>query len=121
MSYKVISFFTDLQDLSYPYNPGDKYPRDGMTVSKDRIAELLGKNNRQGKALIKEIKENDKQSVAEETKEPDGTDEVKYTKTDINRLSTAELKDLATKEGLSDVENKSGADLKKELIEHYGL
>jgi hypothetical protein len=50
--------------------------------------------------------------------EPTGTN---YTKTDINRLSTAELKDLATKEGLSDVENKSGADLKKELIEHYGL
>jgi hypothetical protein len=47
--------------------------------------------------------------------------ETNYTKTDINRLSTAELKELATKENLSDVENKSGSDLKKELIEFYGL
>jgi hypothetical protein len=122
MSYKVISFFTDLQDLGYPYNPGDKFPRDGMTVSNERIAELASKNNKQGKPLIKPDNGKDDFSKymnppVEETADTDKT----YTKTDINRLSTAELKELATKENLSDVESKSGGELKKELIEHFNL
>jgi hypothetical protein len=33
----------------------------------------------------------------------------------------AELKELATKEGLDDVEKKSGSELKRELIEHFDL
>lgn len=44
-----------------------------------------------------------------------------YTKTDINRMSTAELKELAGKQGIDGAEEMTGADLKKELIEHYGL
>lgn len=62
-----------------------------------------------------------KTDFVETAKPPVNVTETKYTKTDINRLSTAELKDLATKENLSDVENKSGSDLKKELIEHFNL
>lgn len=44
-----------------------------------------------------------------------------YTKTDINRLSTAELKDLAKKQGIENAEDMTGADLKKVLIEKFGL
>lgn len=49
------------------------------------------------------------------------TDEKAYTKTDINRLSTAELKDLAKKQGIESAEDMTGADLKKVLIEKFGL
>ena len=44
-----------------------------------------------------------------------------YTKTDINRMSTAELKELATKQGVENVEDMTGSDLKKVLIEKFGL
>lgn len=47
--------------------------------------------------------------------------ETGHTKTSIQRLSTAELKELAAKEGLADAEEKTGAELKKALIEHFGL
>lgn len=56
--YKVIKFFTDLQDNGHAYNVGDKFPRDGVTVSKKRIDELASTKNRQHKALIKEIVDN---------------------------------------------------------------
>jgi hypothetical protein len=111
MSYKVISFFTDLQDLSYPYNPGDTFPRDGLTVSKDRIKELASSNNKQGKPLI----ELDKYMT------PPAESEKTYTKTEINRLTTAELRELANEENISDVGNKTGSELKKELIKHFDL
>ena len=37
--YKVIKYFTDLQDNEHPYNAGDTFPRDGLTVSRERIIE----------------------------------------------------------------------------------
>lgn len=43
------------------------------------------------------------------------------TKTDINRMTTAELKELAEKEEIEGFEDMTGAELKKVLIEKYGL
>lgn len=53
--YKVIKYFTDMQDNDYPYNVGDTYPRKGFEVLPTRIKELASKNNRQGEPLIEEI------------------------------------------------------------------
>lgn len=47
--------------------------------------------------------------------------EVQYTKTDINRMSTAELKEIAKKHGIKNAENMTGADLKVELIKKLRL
>lgn len=44
-----------------------------------------------------------------------------YTKTDINRMSTADLKKLAVSNEISDAEEMNGAELKKVLIEKFGL
>lgn len=49
------------------------------------------------------------------------TVEVSYTKTEINRMSTADLKKLAKSEGIDGAEDMNGADLKKVLIEKFGL
>lgn len=57
MMYKVIKYFTDLHDNGYPYSVGDTYPRQGMTATKERIAELAGNNNKQGQPLIELVKE----------------------------------------------------------------
>lgn len=55
MMYKVVKYFTDLQDDNFGYNVGDIYPRKGFDVLPSRIKELAGKNNRQGVALIEEV------------------------------------------------------------------
>lgn len=55
--YKVIEYFTDLQDNDYAYNVGDTFPRKGLTVNKERLTELSTKNNRQNKPLIKRVEE----------------------------------------------------------------
>ena len=55
--YKVVSYFTDLQDANHPYNIGDTYPRNGLTVTAERIAELAGKSNLRGIPLIEEVRE----------------------------------------------------------------
>ena len=57
MMYKVIKFFTDLQDNNYPYNVGDKFPRTGLEVSAERLAELAGSENKQGVPLIVKVAE----------------------------------------------------------------
>lgn len=55
MMYKVIRFFTDLQDNNHPYNVGDIFPRLGLTVTEGRIAELAGRNNKRGVPLISPV------------------------------------------------------------------
>lgn len=46
-------------------------------------------------------------------------EEFAYTKTEINRMSTADLKELAKEQGIDD--ELSGADIKKALIKKFGL
>ena len=53
--YKVIKYFTDMQDNNFAYNVGDEYPRKGMSVLPSRINELASSKNRQGVPLIEEI------------------------------------------------------------------
>lgn len=54
--WKVIKYFTDLTDNNFPYDVGDVFPRDGLTVTEERLAELAGKDNKQGEPLIKHVK-----------------------------------------------------------------
>lgn len=45
----------------------------------------------------------------------------KYTKTEINRMSTADLKEFALEQEIDKAEEMTGAELKKVLIEKLGL
>lgn len=107
MAYKVISFFTDRKDNRYAYHVGDIFPRHGAVVTKERVQELSSCENRQGKPLIEEIAE---EAVLE-----------KYTKTDINRMTTAELKEFAKKQSIDEAEKLTGAELKQVLIKKLQL
>lgn len=60
--YKVIKSFTDLQDNNYAYYVGDTFPRNGVEVGAERIAELSSDKNLQGVPLIEEIKEKPKRT-----------------------------------------------------------
>lgn len=116
--YEVIHFFTDLQDNEFPYNPGDIFPRDGMEVSEGRLAELSGNNNKQHKPLIKKI-ETEEDVQYEPLPFPEDTP--KHTKSEINRMSTAELQNLAASIGIDGAFEMTGADLKKRLISELNL
>lgn len=54
-------------------------------------------------------------------KEPLPFEPKTYTKSEITHLSTAELKNLAAEIGIEDAFERTGAELKKVLIEHFGL
>lgn len=66
--YKVIKFFTDLQDNNRPYNVGDTFPHaDNSPVPAYRIAELAGSDNKQGVPLIQLVEEAPKKKRAKKT------------------------------------------------------
>lgn len=67
--YRVIRYFTDLQDNDYAYNVGDVYPRQGVAVTGERIAELASAENRQKTPLIESVDEPDAEVSAEDTAE----------------------------------------------------
>ena len=49
---KSIRVWRDLED-GHLYQPGDDFPHDGRVITKERIAELAGTQNKAGFALIK--------------------------------------------------------------------
>lgn len=107
--YEVIRYFEDLQDNSYPYNVGDTFPHDGFEVSKERLKELSGSENKQRTPLIKKVADSEN-----ENKSP-------YTKTEIQRMSVDSLRILAKEVGIENPDEISGSELKKMLIGHFGL
>lgn len=52
MTYKVVKDFKDLKDNGHVYRAGDSFPRFGVKVGEDRIAELSTKNNMRKTVLI---------------------------------------------------------------------
>ena len=67
--YKVLERFTDLQDNRHEYNPGDTFPREGLVVSEERLAELSTDKNRQRRPLIEVVIEKPAKAKAEEKPE----------------------------------------------------
>lgn len=55
--YRVIKYFTDLQDNDHEYNVGDIYPHNKKKVSASRIKELATDKNRRGVPLIEKAEE----------------------------------------------------------------
>ena len=68
---------------------------------------------------IAEVDKTTSESFKVNNTESVGEKEIK--KSDITRMSTANLKELANEQGIEDADDMSGADLKKVLIEHFGL
>ena len=73
-----------------------------------------------------EIKKPEPETVAEPViesgnAEDAGVDSVAPTKTDINRMTTANLREYGSEIGIEDAFDKNGATLKAEIIEKLGL
>jgi len=70
MQYIVVKDFSDIQDDRHVYHAGDTFPRMGLEVSAERVAELASDNNKRGEILIKAVKvaqEPEIQPVSDET------------------------------------------------------
>lgn len=52
--YIVVKDFSDIQDDRHVYHAGDTFPRMGLEVSEERVAELASKDNKRGEILIAE-------------------------------------------------------------------
>lgn len=57
MSYIVKTPFADLEDGRRYYLAGEKFPRDGLTVSDERLAQLAGSDNLMGFPLIEKVED----------------------------------------------------------------
>ena len=68
MAFKVVANFNDLKDNGYEYRVGDVYPHSGFSVSDERLKELSGSNNKQGKPLITEVVDEDPKEEPKEKK-----------------------------------------------------
>lgn len=67
--YKVLEYFTDLQDKSYAYNVGDVYPHKGYTPSDERIEELATDKNVRKRPVIELVTASTKVAVEETAEE----------------------------------------------------
>ena len=106
MSYRVVRYFEDMQDNNHAYNTGDKFPRDGMSVSIDRINELASDQNKQHTVLI--VKEDEPVS-----------DPVKETEDSLSGMTTREIKKLAASRGFK-ITKVSKADVIDQFLELQG-
>ena len=66
--YKVVKAFADLQDNKHMYAVGDTFPRGGVEVSKERVAELASTNNKCGTILIERVENGEIHAESEENK-----------------------------------------------------
>lgn len=67
--FRVIKYFTDLQDNGHAYHEGDIFPREGLEVSDERIEELSTDANRRKQPLIKAIEDPEVELPQEEPKQ----------------------------------------------------
>ncbi len=69
MKYEVIEGFSDIQDNSFEYHAGDRFPRGGVNVSQSRLDELASSKNKLGRPLIR--KEKEEEPVKPQAKAPE--------------------------------------------------
>ena len=100
MTYIVTRNIVDTKDNNRFYETGDTFPRKGFEVSKDRLAELIGKGVLSAKG--------------EEAPAPTPTEEVapaEEAEKPVEKLKVAELKELLDNAGVEYEADAKKADL----------
>ena len=99
MTYIVTRNVIDTKDNNRFYETGDTFPRKGFEVSKDRLAELIGKG-------VLSVKGEEAPAPTEEEAPTEGTEEKP-----LEKLKVAELKELLEKAGVEYEADAKKADL----------
>ena len=71
--------------------------------------------------VVAEVKQDDFSQYMNAPEIEEESTEVPYTKTEINRMSTAELKEVAKLNGVNNADDMTGGELKKVLIDKFEL
>jgi len=128
--YVVVEPFADIYDGFHDYYVGDVFPHDGRFIDPTRINSLATNANNLGKPLIRIAEEVTKKSdkkkevVKDEPEVKENTEtesEKSYTKSEVNRMPLAKLKEVASEIGIDGTDEKTGGELKKLIIEKLGL
>jgi len=85
---------------------------------------MMTRHNNRVRAVQKTVLANKKTIASEKTKDQpkiESKPEKFYTKTDINSMKVADIRKLATEQGIENADDISGAELKSILIEKMGL
>lgn len=79
--------------------------------------------NKENKSVVTKTADLNPKNVEKvETKEVvSSNNDLSYSKSDIARMNVESLKNLASEVGIEDYENKSGSQLKKDLVEYFNL
>lgn len=85
-----------------------------------KAAPVLAESNKNDFFIDGKVVGKVKEDVIEITDE-EVIKENQFTKTEINRMSTAELKEVAKLNGVEDADDMTGGELKKVLIDKFGL
>ena len=86
----------------------------------EKTAPVLAETNKNDFSIDGKVVGKIKEDVIEITDE-EVIKENQFTKTEINRMSTAELKEVAKLNGVEDADDMTGGELKKVLIDKFGL
>lgn len=138
MYYEVIRYFRDAQDNGHVYHEGERYPRDGHTVSDVRLKDLLSGNNFQQVPLIKRVdtvahyenkvvKEDipvaeplEKVALEEPKEEVKAETNDGFTAEEIDKMPFMKLKSVAKKNGVP-VENREAREIRDDLKKEFGV
>lgn len=103
MAYIVTKNIIDTKDNNRFYEAGDTFPREGFEVSKDRIAELIGK----GVLSVKSEETPETPEIPAQT----SNEEAGETEKPVEKLKVAELKELLDGAGVEYEADAKKADL----------
>lgn len=104
--YKVIQYFTDLQDNGYAYHVGDKYPREGVSPSPVRVRELLSGENRRKVKLIEEVPEMPLKGAEAPQNVPQNEDTEEQPVAEVEAVETADVAEESEAEQVEESEEK---------------
>ena len=68
MQYIAVVRFVDLEDGRRIYEPGEPFPRLGLTLSDERLKKLAGSDNLAGQPLIRAVAEPEAPKAEEKPK-----------------------------------------------------
>ena len=83
-----------------------------MLLRRHKVVNTVGVTKKVAPTPVKEI--------AKPVEQPQ-EDKTEYTKTTVNRMTTAELQNLGAEIGIKNADKKNGGILKTEIIEKLGL
>lgn len=104
--YRVIKYFTDLQDNNHAYRVGDIYPREGFAPSEKRFKELLSGENKRKVKLIEEVTKAPLKDAEAPQNVPQNEETEEKPVAEVEAVETADVAEESEAEQVEETEEK---------------